>query len=571
MERSLRRYIIYIGLIGVLVVLFCACGKQTEEAPPFSDVSGMQGEVMTGAESSAESLTQEPVLTDAPMLTEVPSDATNTPVLTDAPTDAAGTAGDSSEVLNNTSTPTPTCTPVPTNTPTPTPGITDPYDGRFWTGKYVEDTELLLTKRQIREQNDKNFKTGGTKLAVLSERRMYTAGEVLGMIEEYSLPSKKYLDNKEFGTADKDALLQARNLSALRENTTRAIVPEYGILVMNTDLRSFPTEKRLTSEAQGRFDYLQETRLLIGEAVLVLHRSADDAWCFVQAENYCGWIRESAIAYCGFDELCDVTETLADVERGQVAVVTKNGNYRIGKADVYLRMGTRLLCADAETVTENADRITDGQSMLQILEDAPAGEVVTIKLPCKDANSWLVWEEASVSAVDAEGDRCIVNGYLPYTGANVMQLAVRLLGSPYAWGDAPSFGADVLQVGDNGMDCSSTVSAVLKCFGFVLPRNTGTQRKMDCEKTVLSGMSDKECREVLDGLQGGELLYTSGHVMLYLGKVDGEYYVLHNTSTESRDDGGKDEFYRCVITTMSLGKTGQTILERLLQINTLFP
>ncbi len=529
MERSLRRYIIYIGLIGVLVVLFCACGKQTEEAPPFSDVSSMQGEVMTGAESPAESLTQEPDL------------------------------------------PTPTCTPVPTNTPTPTPVITDPYDGRFWTGKYVEDTELLLTKRQIREQNDKNFKTGGTKLAVLSERRMYTAGEILGMIDEYSLPSKKYLDNKEFGTADKDALLQARNLSALRENTTRTIVPEYGILVMNTDLRSFPTKKRLTSEAQGRFDYLQETRLLIGEAVLVLHRSSDDAWCFVQAENYCGWIRESAIAYCGFDELCAVTEALADVERGQVAVVTKNGNYRIGEQELYLRMGTRLLCADAESDTENAGQTTDGQSMLQILEGVPVGEVVTIKLPCKDADGWLVWEEASVSAVDAEGDRGIVNGYLPYTGANVMQLAVWLLGSPYAWGDAPSFGADVLQAGDNGMDCSSTVSAVLKCFGFVLPRNTGTQRKMDCEKTALSGMSDKERREVLDGLQGGELLYTSGHVMLYLGKVDGEYYVLHNTSTESRDDGGKDEFYCCVITTMSLGKTGQTIMERLLQINTLFP
>ena len=522
MERSLRRYIVYIGLIGVLGVLLCGCEKRTEETPPFADVSGMQAEV---------------------------------------PTEAAGTAGDSSEILNNIATgtptstpiltnsptPTPTCTPVLTNTPTPTPVITDPYDGRFWTGKYADDTEILLTQRQIEEQNEKNCRARGTKLVVLSERRMYTAGEILGMIEEYSLPSKKYLDNRVFGTAEKEALMQVRNLSALRENTTGAIVPEYGILVMNTDLRSFPTEKRLTSEVQGRFDYLQETRLLIGEAVLVLHCSADGAWCFVQAENYCGWIRESAIAYCDFDELCAVTETLADVESVQVAVVTKNGNYRVGEQELYLRMGTRLLCTGTE------------------------GDAVTISLPRRDTNCCLVWEEAGVRVVDAEGELCIVNGYLPYTGANVMQLAVRLLGSPYAWGDAPSFGDDVSQAGDNGMDCSSTVSAVLKCFGFVLPRNTGTQRKMDCEKMNLSGMADKERREVLDSLQGGELLYTSGHVMLYLGKVDGEYYVLHNTSTESRDDGGKDEFYRCVITTMGLGKTGQTIIERLIQMNALFP
>ena len=80
-----------------------------------------------------------------------------------------------------------------------------------------------------------------------------------------------------------------------------------------------------------------------------------------------------------------------------------------------------------------------------------------------------------------------------------------------------------------------------------------------------------ERKEVLDGLQGGELLYTSGHVMLYLGKADENYYVLHNTSTESRDDGGKDEFYRCLITTTSPGKRGQTILDRLIQVNALFP
>ena len=529
MKENLWRYSVLIGLLGLWAVLLCGCVNRTEQESPFMDVTGQGTSGGTELPSATPTLTKGLIPTETLTLTEVPM-LTNTPVPTGMPTP--------------TSMPTPTNTPIPTGAPTPV--ITDPYDGRFWTGKYAEDTEVLMTKAQIQEQNERNYAVSGTKLVKVDEVTEYSVAEVAAMIESYSLPSRKYLDNREITAADKEALLQARNLSALWSSVSGRVIPEYGILVENTDLRSFPTDKRLTSEVQGRFDYLQETRLLITEPVLVLHRSVDEAWCFVQAENYCGWIKDAAIAYCTNAELCAVATAMADVQGERVAVVTKNGSYRIGDREIYLRMGTRLLSADTEGT-------------------------VSLRLPRRNADGVLAWEEAEMSSVDTDGDTCIVTGYLSYTRANVMQLAVRLLGAPYAWGDAPSFGADVTEVGDNGMDCSSTVAAVLKCFGFVLPRNTGTQRKMDCEKLELSGMGNEARREVLDGLQGGELLYTSGHVMLYLGKVDGEYYVLHNTSTESRDDGGKDEFYRCVITTMGLGKTGQTIQERLIQMNALFP
>ena len=540
MKQNPRRYISHIVLLCILAVLFCACAKQTEYGEPFTEVTG------------------QPTVTE-PGISAALEDNKPTDVTVDAPEKA-----DEKEE----SAPTPTG--VPTGTPAPI--ITDPYDGRFWTGKYAEDTALLLTKAQIAEQNEKNFSATGTKLVTLSKRTVYTAGEILEMIEAYSLPSRKYFDNREFGASEKERLQQERNLSVLRENPAGEIIPEYGILISNTDMRSFPTELRLTSQVQGRFDYLQETRLLIGEPVLVLHRSRDGAWCFVQAENYYGWIKESSVAYCSKDELCAVTDAIASMESNRIAVVTKNANYRIGERDIYLRMGTRLLCSDAGMQEEESGQTEVGkEAALCPSENIRVEDRVTIRVPCRDASGNLVWEEASVSSMDADGERCFVRGYLPYTRANIMQLAVRLLGTPYAWGDAPSFGMDVREAGDNGMDCSSTVSAVFRCFGFVLPRNTGTQRKMDCAKQELSELGTKQRQEALDSLRGGELLYTSGHVMLYLGKTDGEYYVLHNTSTESRDDGGKDEFYRCVITTLQLGKAGQTILERLLQRNALFP
>ena len=528
MKQNLMRYVPYMVLLCVLTVLLCGCTNRTEQEMPFTEISGQPGVTEPGMEILPEKGNQ------ANKDIEREEGVTLTATLP----------------LKPTGTPIPTSTPVPTSTPTPTPVITDPYDGRYWTGKYAEDTDVLMTCGQIQEQNARNFAVATTKLVNLSEVTDYSVAEVASMIESYSLPSRNYYDNHEITASDKEALLRERNLSGLWNTASGRVMPEYGILVVNGDLRSFPADKRLTAEVQGRFDYLQETKLLIGEPVLVLHRSADAKWCFVQAENYYGWIKEDAIAYCSRAELETVTEAMALVDEKRIVVVTKNGNYRIGEQELYLRMGTRLFCADTGDKTSVAQQIA-------------------VSLPRRDANGRLVWKTASVCSTDAGGDLCFAEGYLPYTRANVMELAVRILGAPYAWGDAPSFGADVSEVGDNGMDCSSTVSAVFRCFGFVLPRNTGTQRKMDCVKQELSAFGLRQRQSFLDGLQGGELLYTSGHVMLYLGNADGEYYVLHNTSTESRDDGGKDEFYRCVITTTGLGKTGQTILERLIQMNAL--
>ena len=459
--------------------------------------------------------------------------------------------GETTPTVPPTTAPTETVTPAPTVTlppsATPTPVVTDPYDGRFWLGRYAEDTKVLMTPAEIAAYNEANYRIAGTKTVKLTEPGAYTEQAVRALIESYSLPSKKVFDNHQITSSDKETLLQERNLGVLQSQSARQVGLQYGVLVVNADLRSFPTAKRLTSEVQGRFDYLQETKLTVNEPVIILHKSLDGTWCFVQAENYCGWIHESAIAYCTKDEMIAVADAIADTEGKQIAVITKSTDYKIGDKSIYLRMGTRLLC------------------------NGVTGDVLELKIPERDAEGRLVWKPANVSATDASGENCVVYGYLPYTRANMIQLAVRLLGAPYAWGDALSFGADPKETGDNGMDCSSTVSAVLRCFGFVMPRNTGTQRKMDCRQTDVSDFGIGQREALLDGLQGGELLYTSGHVMLYLGKENGAYYVLHNTSTESRDDGGKDEFYRCLITTTQLGKSGQTILERLIQVNALFP
>lgn len=49
-------------------------------------------------------------------------------------------------------------------------------------------------------------------------------------------------------------------------------------------------------------------------------------------------------------------------------------------------------------------------------------------------------------------------------------------------------------------------------------------------------------------------------------KYEGEYFVLHNTTTEFLSDGTEKSYYRCVISPMSLGKRGNTMMEQLLEV-----
>ncbi|WP_399387467.1 NlpC/P60 family protein [Thermoanaerobacterium sp. CMT5567-10] len=77
-----------------------------------------------------------------------------------------------------------------------------------------------------------------------------------------------------------------------------------------------------------------------------------------------------------------------------------------------------------------------------------------VKLPTKDVNGNLVFKDALVSTLQD-----INRGYLPYTRANILRQAFKLLGDRYGWGD--SF---------NGRDCSSFIMYVYKTFGFRLPK-----------------------------------------------------------------------------------------------------
>ncbi len=107
---------------------------------------------------------------------------------------------------------------------------------------------------------------------------------------------------------------------------------------------------------------------------------------------------------------------------------------------------------------------------------------------------------------------------------------------------------------------------IFTCFGIRMPRNSSQQAgigreiaRFDISKKLSPGIST---------------LYLSGHIMLYLGKDNGNYYVIHDTwaYTEGKWPCAiKKHIGRVAVSDLSLGEYGKTgsLLERLKIIRTI--
>jgi hypothetical protein len=119
---------------------------------------------------------------------------------------------------------------------------------------------------------------------------------------------------------------------------------------------------------------------------------------------------------------------------------------------------------------------------------------------------------------------------LPFTPRHVALLARELAGEPYGWGGL--YGR---------RDCSALVRDIFTPFGLWLPRNSGDQAvawKFISLRNLSS--AEKEALIVRQGAPWRTLLWTPGHIMLYIGVHNGKPLIFHNFwSIKTRDTDGK--------------------------------
>ena len=364
-------------------------------------------------------------------------------------------------------------------------------DDDYWINKIEQPNALILDPAHIAEFNRRLQESVPSILCDLTSfPESLDRAALARLLSGSPMPrnEERYVDGEKVADgAYYDRLALQLNLAGVGDkNPVR-----YGYTVRRSDLRTFPTTDLSTEYVDDdEFDLFQETAVNIAEPLLVLHQSTDGNWFFVQIYNYRGWVMAANIA---------LSPSKADWL-----------SYYYGGRPFLVVTGSMVLPRDARTNGEVRDWRAGMGTRFPIVREESGRYVVL--LPQRNANGTISLREA---AIDRKAD--VANGYLPYTRANVIRQAFKMLDEPYGWGGL-----------HENRDCSSFVMDVFSSFGLRLPRNADQQERAAGLTEKLSTWPERWQRyREIEKLGSGAALYMRNHTLIYIGKQGQRYYAIH--------------------------------------------
>jgi cell wall-associated NlpC family hydrolase len=381
-------------------------------------------------------------------------------------------------------------------------GITDAQlSPEFWVAQLPDANKVVLDTAAIATLNERVARLDPSMHDIRHLPASLPRDQVKGWIEKLtSRPAKALfdVDGKSVTTASIDAVMDNAALAAIPAQVT----PRYGMAVRRAALRGYPTDLRVFSHAGDTdIDRFQESTLFPGDPLVVVHTSHDGKWVFVVSPRYAAWMHADDVAYG------DASAVFAHVDATPYRIVTGAKPMTVytpeapAVSELQLDMGTRVPL----DTSLPPDQPVNGQS--------PYTSWV-LSLPVRDAQGALSFHPALLQRnQDSSAD------YLPLTRANIVRQAFKFLGERYGWGHAY-----------NGRDCSGFVSDVYRSMGVQMPRNTRDQSiSPGLTHTVYTDKDSHDARvKAAMALEVGDLVYIPGHVMMVIGKIDGQPYVIHD-------------------------------------------
>lgn len=384
----------------------------------------------------------------------------------------------------------------------------------FWIGLQGEPDRVILDRAAIAAQNAKLLQLDPSMHDLRALPKTLRREQVAGWIGKLSERPDRPLfdvDGQPVPAATLDAVVGNLALDAVpAQQPTR-----YGLVVRRAALRTFPTALRVFSEkGDTDIDRFQESAEFPGTPVVITHASADGKWLFVLSPRYAAWIEKNDVAegsaaeVFGYADKTPYRVITGAVER---TVFTRE---QPAVSQLQLDMGTRVPLQTNLSPQEPVN----GQT--------PYATHV-LQLPLRDADGKLQFTPALLQKnTDTAAD------YLPLTRANLIRQAFKFLGERYGWGHAY-----------DGRDCSGFVSDVYRSMGVEMPRNTSRQAISPALEH--RAFTDKDSRAAriaaAQALQVGDLVYIPGHVMMVIGHLHGQPYVIHDVGGMSyrKADGSK--------------------------------
>lgn len=385
---------------------------------------------------------------------------------------------------------------------------------QFWVDRLAQPDAPVLDRAAIAAQNAKLLQVDPSMHDLRALPSTLDRARVEGWIEGLSQrPDRPLFDveGKPVSAATLDAVVANLALDAIpaRQKT------RYGLVVRRAALRTFPTTLRVFSEkGDTDIDRFQETAEFPGTPVAIVHASADGQWLFVVSPRYAAWTEKdnvaegSAAEVFGYADRTPYRVITGAVER---TVFTREAPT---VSQLPLDMGTRVPLATGLA----PDQPVNGQT--------PYAAHV-LELPLRKPDGSLGFTPALLQKnTDSAAD------YLPLTRANIIRQAFKFLGERYGWGHSY-----------DGRDCSGFVSDVYRSMGVEMPRNTSRQAISPAlEHRAFTAKDSREERiKAAQALQVGDLVYIPGHVMMVIGRLHGQPYVIHDTGGMSyrKADGSK--------------------------------
>lgn len=342
----------------------------------------------------------------------------------------------------------------------------------YFVKKYENNNEIILDQDKIEEFNRRIIERQ-TLNAIDPKAKNYN------LLDYPEVVSKNLIINAAKYSDLYDAIPYEEyyNFNSLKEiNSVR-----YAVAITKSSIRSIPTEIRFFEKNDGikHFDLARYKEVKFGEPMVVLHKTSDNTWLLVQTTNTKGWIKVKDVAFTDKETFTKYLKT-SDF----VIVTAKN----IEKNGIYMDMGVKLALNHEDN------------------------EFYYVNYPIKNQNNSLGFR-----VLKMEKNADLHHGYLPYTTSNLIKQVMKYYETPYGWGGI-----------DNGVDCSGLILNVYSVFGFRFPRNSNKQQSMAGNIFKFDGRNNKE---ILNNLAPGSLLFFPGHIMLYLGKVENKYYIIHSVGS----------------------------------------
>ena len=307
-----------------------------------------------------------------------------------------------------------------------------------------------------------------------------------------------------------------------------------GIMLNYTYIRAVPSitpfflDFALAGEGYP-FDYWQHSTIPIGTPIFVYHEN--DNWALIDSHICSGWVPRNHIAFMD-DEIIDrmMDAELLAITKDKKPIFNWNHQY-IGHVDI----GTVF----------SIHREWESFYEVYFVHRTYDGVVLSNLYVKKDKSQRIP---------------------IPLTTYNIARLSSEMMGQVYGWGGLYF-----------NRDCSQSLLDLYIGFGILLPRNGRAQAYNFGVFHDMREIADNDVRKaemIALGVPFLTLVRTPGHIMLYVGHIDGEPMVFHTvwgvrTIVPNDERDGRHIIGRTVITSMEPGKSLHNINPNMTLINRL--